>query len=109
MEYKILLIADEGLKRYLTVSYTGMGSYSQSFYDQLTSLEDLFEEWFEESSHRFQIDEDGLKTVTFYDDIGESCDVEIYSIRELLSMITSIRVIKCEKKIISDTNEPGSL
>ena len=56
-----------------------------------------------------QIDEDGQKTVTFYDDIGESCEVELYSIRELLSMITSIRVVKCEKKIISDTNEPGSL
>lgn len=109
LEYEILLIADEGLKRYLTVSFTGMGSYSQSFYDQLTSLEDLFEEWFEGSSHGFQIDEGGLKTVTFYDDIGESCDVELYSIRELLSMITSIRVIKCEKKMISDTNEPGSL
>ena len=48
-------------------------------------------------------------TITFYDDIGESCEVELYSIRELLSMITSIRVVKCEKKIISDTNEPGSL
>ena len=83
--------------------------YSQSFYDQITSLEDLFAEWFEERAHGFQIDEGSLKTVTFYDDIGESCDVELYSIRELLSMITSIRVIKCEKKMISDTNEPASL
>jgi len=60
----------------------------------------MFEEWFEEESHDFKDGEYG-KEVAFYDEVGEKLFVEISSVRELLSMITSIRVIKCDTEIMS--------
>lgn len=101
VEYEIILIADEEFKRYITVEYETEGHYSSCFFDQVECIENMFQEWFEEGTHEFKITEDDCKTVTFYDETGESSDVEIFSIDELLSMITSIRVIKCEQNIIS--------
>lgn len=101
VEYEIILIADEEFKRYITVEYETEGHYSSCFFDQVECIENMFQEWFEEGAHEFKITEDDCKTVTFYDETGESSDVEIFSIDELLSMITSIRVIKCEQNIIS--------
>ena len=60
----------------------------------------MFEEWFEDGINGFRNVEDEYKTVTFYDETGKNCDIEISSIGELMSMITSIRVIKCDHKII---------
>lgn len=99
VEYEILLVAEDGFKRFITVEYESEGSFSSIFFDQVESIEDMFEEWFEENSHGFRIAEDGYRTVAFYDDSGEKCDIDISSVRELLSMITSIRVIKCDRKI----------
>lgn len=102
VEYEILLVADEDYKRYITVEFETEGSFASTFFDQIGNIEDMFEEWFEECSHGFSVDEDysDYKTVRFYDETGEHCDIEISSIRELLSMIASIRVIKCDRKII---------
>ena len=100
VEYEILLVAGEDLKRYITNEFETEGSFSSIFFDEIENIEDMFEEWFEEGVHGFKIDEDNNKTVTFYDETGENFDIDISSMRELLSMITSIRVIKCERKII---------
>lgn len=100
VEYEILLVAGEGFKKYITEKYETEGSFSACFYDQVKNIENMFEEWFEEGLHGFKINEFEEKTVTFYDDTGEDCDIEILSIDELLSMISSIRVIKCENEII---------
>ena len=99
VEYEILLVADYDLKRYITVEFETEGCFSSSFFDQIEDIEDMFEEWFEEGSCGFIV-KDGYKTVSFYDEVGIRYDVDISSVRELLSMITSIRVIKCERKII---------
>lgn len=101
VEYEILLVAGDDFKRYITVHYETEGSFSSCFFDQIERVEDMFDEWFEEESHGFMIDEDGNKTVTFYDDTGENCDINISSIDELMSMIMSIRVIKCDRLIIN--------
>lgn len=100
VEYEILLVAGEGFKRYITEKYETEGTFSSCFYDQVEDIVNMFDEWFEEELHGFKINELGEKTVTFYDDTGEDCDIEISSVDELLSMISSIRVIKCESKII---------
>lgn len=99
VEYEIVLVADEDYRRYITVGYETEGSYSACFFDQVENIEGKFEEWFEEESHGFKIVE-GDMTVSFYDETGESCEIDISSIDELMSMITSIRVIKCDRKII---------
>lgn len=100
VEYEILMVAGDDFKRYITVEYETEGSFSSCLFDQIESVEDMFDEWFEEESHGFMINEDGNKTVTFYDETGENCDIDISSIDELMSMIMSIRVIKCDRLII---------
>lgn len=99
VEYEILLVAGEGYTRYITESFDTEGHYASSFFDQVKNIEDLFEEWFEEESHDFRNGEDG-KEVAFYDETGEKLYIEIYGVNELLSMISSIRVIKCDQEII---------
>lgn len=101
VEYEIVLVAGDDYKRYITVEYETEGHYSSCFFDQVENIEEMFEEWFEEESHGFRIVEDDYKTVTFYDETGENCDIEISSVSELMSMITSIRVIKCDHTIIN--------
>lgn len=100
VEYEILLVADEQYKRYITVEYKTDGSHSTSLYDEIKCIEEDFEEWFSEGTNGFKIDEDGIKSVTFYNDIGEHLDIDIESIDDLLDMIMSIKVIKCDSKII---------
>lgn len=99
VEYEILLVAGENYERYITESYETEGGFATSFFDCVTGIEDLFEEWFEENSHGFK-EYDGEKEVTFYDPIGRPNDINIDSMEELLSMISSIRVIKCDREII---------
>lgn len=100
VEYEIVLAADDEFKRYITVEYESEGTWSSCFFDQVKNIDVMFEEWFEEGTHGFKNVEDDYKTVDFYDETGECCDVEISSVDELMSMITSIRVIKCEHTII---------
>lgn len=99
VEYEILLVAGEGFTRYITEFFETEGHYASSFFDQIKGIEDLFEEWFEEESHDFRDGEYG-KEVAFYDETGEKLYIEISCMSELLSMISSIRVIKCDRKIL---------
>ena len=99
VEYEIVLVAGDDCKRYITVGYETEGCYSSCFFDQVENIKEMFEEWFEEESHGFKI-VDGYRTVTFYDETGENHEIDISSISELMSMITSIRVIKCDREII---------
>lgn len=97
--YEILFVADEGYTRYLTFDYATEGSYASSFYDQINDLEEVFDEMFENEENDFRM-ENGEKQVAFYDEVGEKLYIDICSTRELLSMISSIRVIELEKEII---------
>lgn len=99
--YEVLLVADEGFTRYLTFDYTTVGSYSSTFWDQISSLEDTLDEMFEDGENDFRM-EDGEKQVAFYDEVGEKLFIDLYSINELMSMISSIRVIGFETEIIED-------
>lgn len=99
VEYEILLVADEDLKRYITIEYETEGTFSSSFFDQIENICDIFEDWFEEETYGFKIVDSDYRTVVFYDESGESCDVNISSTRELLRMIASIRVIRCDQKL----------
>lgn len=100
VEYEIVLVAGDEYKRYITVEYETEGHWASCFFDQVENIEEMFEEWFEDGINGFRNVEDEYKTVTFYDETGKNCDIEISSISELMSMITSIRVIKCDHKII---------
>lgn len=100
VEYEILLVAEDGFKRYITCEYESEGSFSKIFFDEVEDIESMFEEWFEEGSHGFGHDEDGNMFITFYDNIGTNADIDVCSVRDVLSMISSIRVIKCDTEII---------
>ena len=103
VEYEIVLVAGDDFKRYITVEYETEGRWASCFFDQIENIEEMFEEWFEDGTNGFRNVEDEYKTVTFYDETGENCDIEISSVGELMSMITSIRVIKCDHKIIDQS------
>lgn len=100
VEYEILLTAGEGFVRYIRMPFETEGHYAASFFEQVISIEDIFEEWFDEESYDFKDGEDG-KQVAFYDEVGEKLFIEVTSVSELLSMIASIRVIKCDREIIN--------
>jgi hypothetical protein len=95
----VLFVADEGFTRYLTFDYTTVGTYSSSFWNQIEGLEEELEEMFENEENDFRM-EDGEKQVAFYDEVGEKLFIDLYSINELLSMISSIRVIGLETEIV---------
>lgn len=99
VEYEILLTAGDGFTRYIVVPFETEGHYSMNFFNQVKDIEEMFEEWFEEESHDFKHGDYG-KEVAFYNEIGEKLFIEISSINELLSMISSIRVIKCDHEIL---------
>ena len=99
VKYEIHLVTDEGYEKFIVESYKTEGSNSQSFYVQIHDLENTFEEWFEDVVHGFKTDEDGNKTVDFYDETGDKVDIEVERIYELLSMITSMRVIKLDYEV----------
>jgi hypothetical protein len=54
---------------------------------------------FEDEENDFRM-EDGEKQVAFYDEVGEKLYIDICSTRELLSMISSVRVIGLETEIV---------
>lgn len=99
--YEVLFVADEGFTRYLTFDYTTVGTYSSSFWNQIEGLEEELEEMFENEENDFRM-EDGEKQVAFYDEVGEKLFIDLYSTNELLSMISSIRVIGLETEIIDE-------
>ena len=99
--YEVLFVADEGFTRYLTFDYSTVGSYSSTFWDQISSLEDTLEEMFEYEENDFRM-EDGERQVAFYDGVGEKLFIDLYSINELMSMISSIRVIGFETEIVEE-------
>jgi len=97
--YEVLFVADEGFTRYLTFDYTTIGSYASSFWNQVEGLEEELNEMFENEENDFRI-EDGEKQVAFYDEVGEKLFIDLQSTNELLSMISSVRVIGFETEII---------
>lgn len=99
MEYEILLVADEEFRRYITISYGTSGSFASTFFDQMGDIEEMFEAWFEEGEYDFR-KVDGNMQVAFYDETGEKTFIDISCMRELLGMINSVRVIKCDRTII---------
>lgn len=99
VEYEVVLVAGDGFVRYITVPYETEGYWSSSFFDQVENIEDMFDEWFRDGSHDFRDGEDG-REVAFYDETGEKLFIGVESVSELLNMIASVRVIKCDRKII---------
>lgn len=96
--YEVMLTAGNGLIKYIVPSYKTSGSGSMSFFEVVKNLEDTFEEYFSDCLNGFS-HEDNCFMVYFYDAVGEKYPVEVYSVNELLSMVTSMRVLKIETKI----------
>lgn len=93
---EVLLVSDEGLKRYLTIDYTTGGNIPTTLVNIVKDLEDTVEEYFEDELHGFTTD-CGELTVAFYEDTGEITYINVYSVDELLAMVASVRLIdvKC--------------
>lgn len=100
--FEVLLVADEEYKRYITFEYETGGYYSSSFFDQVRNLEEMFDELFRTGQRGFkETVENGTTelSVEFYEDTGNVVPIEVESVDELLSMVTSIRTFKIDFEI----------
>lgn len=97
--YEILLVADEELKRYITdtVHTDGIGAYCLA--DVMSSFENTFEEWASEEKKGFRF-LDGQLNVDFYDDFGETVDIDFSCTSELMNCINSVRIVDMKRTII---------
>ena len=98
--YEILLVADGGLKRYVTDTVYTEGSGAYCLADVMSSLEDTFEEWASEEKKGFRFC-DGQLNVDFYDDFGETVDIDFPCVIELLNCINSVRIVDMKRTIIN--------
>lgn len=98
--YEILLVAEEGLKRYVTTEIRTDGPYTVCLYDEMKGIEEFFEELAENEEKGFRFDSYGTLCVLFYDDFGEQIDAEFGSMRELLMCINSVRMVELESEIV---------
>lgn len=98
VEYEVLFVAGDGWTRYLTVPQK---TRNMGLVDFVEDLEELLEEYIEDGTNGFREieDYDGCQ-VQFYDEAGYSDYLEFSGVSELLSMVNSVRMIKCESKII---------
>lgn len=99
-KYEILLVAEEGFKKYIYEEYDTSGSNSLPFYECVDDLRNTFEEYFENGEHGFMGWEDNELSVYFYNDCGERILIDVLNINELVSMVASIRVVELTKEII---------
>lgn len=98
--YEILLVAEEGLKRYVTTEVRTDGPYTVCLYDEMNEIEELFEELAENEEKGFRFDSYGTLCVLFYDDFGDQIEAEFFSMRELLMCIHSVRLVELESEIV---------
>ena len=99
--YEILLVAEEGLKRYVTTEIRTDGPYIVCLYDEMNEIEELFEELAENEEKGFRLDDDGSIYVLFYDDFGDQIEADFFSMRELLMCIHSVRLVELESEIVN--------
>lgn len=97
--FEMLLVADEGLKRYVTDTVYTEGSGAYCLADVMSSLEDIFEQWACEDEKGFRFC-DGQLNVDFYDDFGETVDIDFPCTVELVNCINSVRIVEMKKTII---------
>lgn len=101
--YEILLVADDEYKRYITNTVRTEGRHLYCLFDEIQSLEDIFEEWAEngEKGFRLSADRQSIK-IDFYDDFGQDIEAEFENVNEILECINSIRIIDLKSKILKE-------
>ena len=95
--YEILLVGDEGDKRYVTVDVDTDGPHTFCLTDAIEDLEYTFEGWAEDKKYGFSKDDYGTLHCQFFDDFGHPIDAEFNSTRELMMCVNSIRIVKLQK------------
>lgn len=110
VKYEVLFVDEEEYgNRYLTLdfhtsggNFNGSGSVSMSFLDIIECLEMKLNQMTHNSSDdRITIKDEVIK-MTFYDKIGNPYDKKFNSIKDMLSYVTSVRMIDCVTEIIKD-------
>lgn len=100
LTYVITFAADDTYVRYLPISYKTGGCGAMPLFEHISSLPEILEEYIEAETHGFQAsEEDDSFTLTFYNNIGESADIEFQNIDELLRLIAAIRLVECKETI----------
>ena len=78
-----------------------VGTYAASLWSHISNLEDTITEWIENNKHGIQEVEYSDSFVTpFYDNVGDSTEIEFANAEELLQTLASIRLIGFETEEI---------
>ena len=98
-KYEVVLSTEESSVRF-SFYYS---SVNISMYQLISNFEDFFSEALENECEIEEFNQlitiekdDDVKYIHMYDEVGERFDIEISSVHELLSYISSIRCIGCE-------------
>lgn len=99
--FEIVLVQDEGSKRYVSCTERSEGYSGLSLLGQLSNIEETFENWCYEKSNGFLFcEEDNTIYVNFYDDLGEETSLWFNSMDELLNCIHSVRIVDMSVEIV---------
>lgn len=99
--YELLFVSEENYERHLAVTYKTAGTYAASLWSHISNLEDTITEWIENNKHGIQEVEYSDSFVTpFYDNVGDSTEIEFANAEELLQTLASIRLIGFETEEI---------
>ncbi|MEG1502381.1 MAG: hypothetical protein RR370_03220 [Synergistaceae bacterium] len=101
--YEVLLVNNdwEGVCRYITFSYSTVGTFSTPFFSEIEDLEQKFEEMYDDCTDGVVADDD-YKVFKMYDEFGEEIDTEIDGAHSLMRMIASVRLLEVKTKIIEN-------
>ena len=97
---EVKFVCDEGFSRHLYLDYSTKGSYSMSPFSYIEDLEDILEEMQDKRSDGFKYNKEYDEMTFLFYNKDQSEQIAIHSIKELLSMVASIRVIKLDRTII---------
>lgn len=100
-EMEILFTAEDGYVKYVYLPWKTDGPHTYAFCDQLESIEDSIIDMFISEDNGFRIEDECGKIycATFYNKIGEGEDLEFENLRELMRMITSVRMVSLKSTI----------
>ena len=98
---EVKLVTEDGeAERYLHIPIATAGPFSMSFLDYVGDIEEDIRDMVEEGICGFKKSDDCIMATFFDTQTGADCELEFYSISELLHTVVSVRIVKLENRIV---------
>ena len=98
---EVKMVTEDGeAERYLHIPISTAGPFSMSFLDYVGDIEDDIRDMVEQSICGFKKSDDCILATFFDSQTGADCELEFYSIEELLHTVVSVRIVRLENNIV---------